>query len=153
MNNFKIKILKLLLIAVLSPFWLFSERGIKNSFNLSNKYSDDNMNSKSTQKNLKSFEMNKYLTTSSYYNFAIGYNIIKDSSFSKLVISELTGKDIYEITLGKVNKGYYYYNWNRITNEGEEVEGGIYFLSIYEDMELISKKNLVIFNILDQKIL
>ena len=147
MTHFLTNMLKLLLIFVLSPFWLFSEKDIENNYNISNIGNKEY--NKSKEELLNSFIKNKYLSLSGNYKIPIGFSITDNNDpFTKLVISELTGKDIYEISLGKMKKGYHSHKWNRVTNFGEEVKGGIYFLSIYEDGVLVSKKNIVIFNIL-----
>ncbi len=146
MSHFLTNMFKLLLVFVLSPFWLFSDKDIENKYNISN--SETKKYNKTSKELLNSFKKNRYLGLNSAYNFPVGFNIKNQNPFAKLVVSELTGKDIYEISLGKISKGYHFHKWNRVTNFGEEVKGGIYFLSIYEDGVLVSKQNIVIFNIL-----
>ena len=148
MNHFLTNMLKLLLIFVLSPFWLFSEKDIENNYNVSKNDDNSNITKHISIKQMNSFKKNQYLSLNNDYLIPIGYKIKNKNPFTKLVISELTGKDIYEISMGKLSKGNHYFKWNRVTNFGEEVEAGIYFLSIYENGLLISKKNIVIFNIL-----
>lgn len=146
MNKFLTRILKLLIIVVFLPFWLFSEKDIENNYNKSNIENTDY--STSYIKKIEIFKKNQYLSLNNAYDIAIGFSIKNNSPFAKLVISELTGKDIFETTVGKIERGSHYYKWNRITNYGNEVDAGIYFLSIYEDGILISKKNIIIYSIL-----
>jgi len=65
---------------------------------------------------------------------------LTDSTESSILIYDITGRLIYNVTNALNQTGTYSYKWNRLDNSGKSVSAGMYLLSLKTNTKTVTKK-------------